>query len=113
VTREKLITFPEQDASLTKVVKEAEQNQKVQRSYVYFKMNDGILYRCCKNFKGREIFQVVIPTGLGEKVMTMAHDAAMSGHQSQKKTKYRICWEFWWPGFGADVTRFCRSCGIS
>jgi len=20
--------------------------------------------------------------------------------------------EFWWPGFGAEVTRFCRSCDI-
>ena len=72
-----------------------------------------MLYSCCKNFEGREIFQVLIPTGLGEKVMTMAHDAVMSVHQSQKKTKDRIWREFWWPGFGADVTRFCRSCDIS
>jgi len=43
-------------------------------------------------------------------VMTMAHDAVMSGYQGRKKTKDRIWREFSWPGFGADVTRFCRSC---
>jgi len=32
----------------------------------------------------------VIPKGLRETVMTMAHDAVMSGHQGQKKTKDRI-----------------------
>jgi len=42
----------------------------------------------------------------------MAHDAVMSGHQGQKKTNDRICREFWLPGFGIDVTRFCRSCDI-
>jgi len=42
----------------------------------------------------------------------MSHDAVMSGHQGQKKTKDRILREFWWPGFGAEVTRFCRSCDV-
>ena len=36
----------------------------------------------------------------------------MSGHQGRKKTKDRIWREFWWPGFGAEVTRFCRSCDV-
>jgi len=55
---------------------------------------------------------VVIPNGLRETVMTMTHNAMMSGHQGQKKTKDRIWREFWWPGFGAELTRFCRSCDI-
>jgi len=79
-------------------MKEAEQNQKAGRSEVYFKMNDGILCMYCRNFQGREISQVVIPKGLRETVMMMAHDAVMSGHQGQKKTKDRIWREFWWPG---------------
>ena len=48
-------------------------------------MKDGILYRYCRNFEGREISEVVIPKGLRETVMTMVHDAMMSGHQGQKK----------------------------
>jgi len=52
VTREKLITLQGQDPSLTKFMKEAEQNQKAGRSEVYLKMKDGILYRYCRNLKG-------------------------------------------------------------
>jgi len=94
VIREKLITLQQQDASLTKFMKEAEQNQKVENSDVYFKIKEEILYRYCKNFEGREISQVAIPKALRERVMTMAHDAVMSGHQGQKKTKDRIWREF-------------------
>jgi len=55
VTRETLIALQGQDPSLAKFVKEAEQNQKAGRAEVYFKMKDGILYRYCRNFEGREI----------------------------------------------------------
>ena len=93
----KIITLQEQDPSLTKYVKEAGQNQKVGRSEVYFNMKDRIYYMYCRNFEGREISQVVIPKGLRETVLMLAHDAVMSGHQRQKKTKDRILREFWWP----------------
>ena len=53
-----------------------------------------------------------MPVGLREQVLKMADEAVMSGHQGGKKTKDRIWREFWWPGLGADVTRFCRSCDI-
>jgi len=75
-------------------------------------MKDVILCRYCRNAEGREISQVVIPKVQIEPVMTMAHDAVMSGHQGQKKTKDSIWRECWWPGFGSGVTRFCRSCDI-
>ena len=67
VTREKLITLQKQDASLAKFMKEAEQNQKVENSDVYFRMKNGILYRHCENFEGRKISQVVILKGQTEK----------------------------------------------
>ncbi|XP_068227703.1 uncharacterized protein [Palaemon carinicauda] len=34
------------------------------------------------------------------------------GHLCAKKTKEKILREFYWPGMGADITRFCRSCDI-
>jgi len=54
----------------------------------------------------------VVPKALREKVLMMAHDAVMSGHQGQKKTKDRIWKEFSWPEFSADVRRYCRSCDV-
>jgi len=50
MTRGKLIALQGQNPSLAKFMKEAEQNQKARRAEVYFKMNDGILYRYCRNF---------------------------------------------------------------
>ena len=44
---------------------------------------------------------------LREKVMKLAHDTVMSGHQGCKKTKDRIWSNFWWPGMGDDVKRYC------
>ena len=49
---------------------------------------------------------------LREKVMKLAHDTVMSGHQGCKKTKDRIWSNFWWSGMGDDVKRYCRSCDI-
>ena len=72
MTRERLVTLQQQDTSLAKFLKEAEQTQSNDKSDVYFKMKEEILYRYCKNFEGREISQVVIPKGLREKVMIMA-----------------------------------------
>jgi len=112
ITRKKLITLQQQDMSLCKFIKEADGSQRDKKSEEYFTMTDGILYRYCKNFEGREISQVVVPKRLRDKVMTMAHDAVMSGHQGRKKTKDKIWREFWWPGSGVDVTRLCRSCEI-
>jgi len=70
VTREKLVTLQQQDTSLAKFLKEAEQTQSIEKSDVYFKMKKGILYRYCKNFEGREISQVVVPKGTRIGVMS-------------------------------------------
>jgi len=88
VTGEKLIALQGQDPSLAKFMKEAEENQKVGRAEVYFKMKDGILYRYCRNFEGREISQVVIPKGLREAVMTMAHDAVMIKDRRKQRIEF-------------------------
>ena len=72
-------------------MKEAEQNQKAGRAEVYFKMKDGILYMYCRNCEGRV---VVIPKGLRETVMTMSHDAVMSGHQGRRKQRIEFVENF-------------------
>ena len=65
----------------------------------------------CTDF-GRDVSQVVLPIELRERMLKLAHEAVMSGHQGRTKTKDRIWNQFWWPGLNADVTRFCRSCDI-
>lgn len=34
----------------------------------------------------------------------------MAGHGGVKRTRDRLGCHFWWPGFRADVAKFCRSC---
>jgi len=40
----------------------------------------------------------------------LAHESVMAGHLGASKTLDRIMSQFWWPGIGADTTRFVRSC---
>jgi len=88
------------------------QEQNNEDSDFQFKLKNGILYRYCKSHDLRIVSQVVLPNTLRERVMKLAHDTLMSGHQGRKKTKDRIWTQFWWPGMNSDVTRFCRSCDI-
>ncbi|XP_068207579.1 uncharacterized protein [Palaemon carinicauda] len=45
-------------------------------------------------------------------VATRAQAMREGGHLCAKKTKEKILREFYWPGMGVDITRFCRSCDI-
>ena len=56
--------------------------------------------------------QVVVPESLRERVMKIAHESLLAGHVGAKKTTERILSSFHWPGLGADVRRFCRSCDV-
>ena len=77
----------------------------------FFKKKD-VLYRKIMNSLGQEITQLVVPITLRDKVMSMAHDCLMSGHQGINRTGERVQGNFWWPGVMADVTRYCKSCDI-
>ena len=56
--------------------------------------------------------QLVVPSSLTDKVMTLAHKSCMAGHLGIQKTIDRVVVEFFWPGVCRDVTRFCKSCNI-
>lgn len=45
-------------------------------------------------------------------MLKLAHDSLMGGHLGIRKTMDRVLSEFYWPGVGMDVTRYCRSCDI-
>ena len=112
VDRSKLIELQKGDQSLRACFDKAE-NGCQDKFGVTFGLKQGILYRFCKDrTDGREVSQVVLPRELRHRVMKVAHDSLMSGHQGCKKTKDRVWSQFWWPGFSDDVVRYCRSCDI-
>lgn len=44
--------------------------------------------------------------------MLLINEGILGGRCGSKKTADKILMEFYWPGFDADVIRFCRSCEI-
>ena len=62
--------------------------------------------------QGKVLTQLVVPASLRDKVLKMAHDCIMSGHQGIKRTYERVTAHFFWPGVHGDVVRYCKSCDI-
>jgi len=78
-----------------------------QVSYVESK---GILHRIFTDSKGRCAKQLVLPLELRKGVLEVAHDSILGGHLRYKKTLARVLGNFYWPGVGNDVKRYCQSC---
>ncbi len=78
-----------------------------------FAYRKDLLYRNFESIgSGRMYHQLVVPKTLRTTVMKVAHESIMAGHLGVKKTTDRVLSEFYWPGVGSDITRFCRSCDI-
>ena len=76
-----------------------------------FRVKDGLLLRKHTE-QGKVLTQLVVPASLRDKVLKMAHDCIMSGHQGINRTYERVTAHFFWPGVHGDVVRYCKSCDI-
>ena len=110
---EEISELQRQDPSSSKWWQEAQQNPRENNDEdkTRFEFKNGLLWMK-KEVQRRQITQLVVPATLREKVMKLAHDSIMSGHQSVKKTYDRVVEHFFWPGVHGDVVRYCRSCDI-
>ena len=113
LTTDELKDLQERDVSLAKWWEAArgtktESSDEKKTRYV---IKNGLLWRK-KEEEKRKVTQLVVPTPLREKVMKLAHDNIMSGHQGIKKTYERVVSQFFWPGTHGDVTRYCQSCDV-
>jgi len=84
------------------------------RTVKYEKVNN-LIYRICiqsKNENEIGMKQLVVPRKFRHVILLTAHDSPVPGHFSHRKTSEKIFYKFFWPGAGADVKRFCRSCSI-
>ncbi|KAJ8037802.1 Protein NYNRIN [Holothuria leucospilota] len=82
---------------------------------VRFVVVNNVLFRKFKlsDSKGdKEFRQVMVPERFRNKVMSVGHEAPLSGHLGVKKTYDRIASNFYWPGIQKDVKMFCMSCDI-
>ena len=74
-------------------------------------MKKGLIYRQF-TLPGKTTWQLVVPSSLTNKVMTLAHESLIAGHLGIRKRIDRVVAEFFWPGICGDVTCFCKSCNI-
>ena len=56
--------------------------------------------------------QIVVPTVLRAKLLSVAHDNTAAGHLGVTKTKDRLLRHFYWPIISKDVKEFCHSCDV-
>ena len=83
----------------------------IHRGETKFIMKKGLIYRQF-TLRGKTTSQLVVPSSLTDRVMTLAHESLMAGHLGIRKTIDRVVAEFCRPGVCGDVTRFCKSCDI-
>ena len=107
---DELIVMQQQDETLKGWWEKAAENETVGFD-TRFEVKNGLLLRK-KEEQNRQITQLAVPQPLREKVMKLAHDSIMSGHQGVKRTYRRVVSNFAWPGMHGDVKRYCQSCDI-
>ncbi|XP_045134079.1 uncharacterized protein LOC123517739 [Portunus trituberculatus] len=81
-------------------------------SFQYLYVN-GLLYRKCltsqlPNKVGQQC--LVVPSECRQIILSVAHESPLAGHFSHRKTELKIYEHFFWPGMGADIRAYCRSC---
>ena len=113
LTTAEIIEMQKQDKSLSKWWQEAQEvdTEDADGQKARFEIKNGMLWRK-KEVERRQVTQLVVPVPLREKVMKLAHDGIMSGHQGVKKIYDRVVAHFFWPGVHGDVVRYCHSCDI-
>ena len=76
----------------------------------------GVLVRTWGDKLSRQkasFHQLVVPTSLRAKLLSVAHEIPAAGHLGTAKTKKeRLLRHFYWPSITKDVKDFCRSCDI-
>ena len=106
VTKDRLMQLQQEDESLKNAWSKSES---VDSEYL---VKNGLLHKVIRSKFGNTHLSVVVPVSLRQGVLSLGHDAIMSGHQGVKRTYDRIVSQFYWPGMHGDIKRYCQSCDI-
>ena len=87
----------------------------VKNRSVRYEMVNDLIYRVCLQSKNEHevgMKQLVVPMIFRNIILATAHDSSVAGHFSHRKTSEKIFHKFFWPGAGADIKRYCKSCHV-
>jgi transposase InsO family protein/ribosomal protein L21E len=77
-------------------------------------MHNDILYRKCEGDKLAEtdFIQIVVPSKLRMEILHLLHSHKSASHLGITKTLGKLRQRFYWPGYKADVARWCKECKV-
>ena len=107
----------EKDGKKPKWGKVAEQTKSVKTIWAQWEsleVKDGILFRQWSSQHGTKhcIQQLVAPRHLQRELLRQCHNNRLGGHFVVRKTLANIRRGFYWPGYSADVERWCQGCWV-
>ncbi|XP_064093712.1 uncharacterized protein LOC135206254 [Macrobrachium nipponense] len=103
------------DHSLQQMFNEAVSESEIATEATCYYLKTGILMRKYRalstpaNTSWDVKYQLVVPLGLREEIIRIAH-VNTSAHLGVKKTTLNILQYFYWPGIREDVKKFCKVC---
>ncbi|XP_068209250.1 uncharacterized protein [Palaemon carinicauda] len=103
------------DDSLQQIFNEAVSESEIATEATCYYLKTGILMRKYRalstpaNASWDVKYQLVVPLGLREEIIWIAH-VNTSAHLGVKKTILYILQYFYWPGIREDVKKFCKVC---
>ncbi|XP_066965514.1 uncharacterized protein [Macrobrachium rosenbergii] len=103
------------DYSLQQMFNEAVSESEIATEATCYYLKTGILMRKYRalstpaNASWDVKYQLVVPLGLREEIIRIAH-VNTSAHLGVKKTTLNILQYFYWPGIREDVKKFCKVC---
>jgi len=109
ISTESIAKLQAEDASLKKIWGKLQQKTGSEDSKeTEFFVDKTLLYRHDPKQQQRgtrrsKAMQLVLPETLRLRVMKVAHESIMSGHQAIARTLDRVTAQFWWPGMTGDV----------
>ena len=101
-------------AHLWDKARKQEESQDTLDKYCFIIKGKYLMRKCKDNSSkiSKSQTQLVVPQMHRNKVMKMAHDGIMAGHQGISRTTERIQQQFYWPGMVEDIKHYCRSCDV-
>lgn len=74
----------------------------------FFEDENGVLRRT--NPHDEESPQVVVPSTLRSRLLSIAHNSKLAGHSGQKRMYYTLRGMYYWPHMAADIFNTVRNC---
>ena len=113
ISDEEFGALQKNDPSLQRYFKHTISDDKVKDNLNHkrdsFVLRNGKLVRLSKS-KNDIITQLVVPTILRNRILSLSHDTPICAHGGRNKTYFVLSQSFFWPGMYRDVKTFCKSC---